>query len=92
VETHPSRADQRMALVRGVEHMWAACEVPLHACVSRCWHKKKKRHAHIVLVTTDLKWSAPWIVRHSEERPAIAQDYAHMKRGGWQLKKLSATR
>jgi hypothetical protein len=31
-------------------------------------------------------------VRHYEERPEIAQDYEQRKSGGWQLKKLSATR
>jgi hypothetical protein len=91
-EAHPSRADQRIALVRGVEHMWAECEVPLNACVIRFWHKKKKRGDHIVLVTTDLKLSASWMVRHYEERPEIEQDYEQMKSGGWQLKKLSSTR
>jgi hypothetical protein len=89
---HPSRADQSIALVRGVEHMWAECDVPLHACVIRFWNKKKKRTDHIVLVTTDLKLSAPWIVRHYEERPEIEQDYEQMKSGGWQLQKLSSTR
>ena len=91
-QAHPSRGDQRIALVRGVEHMWAECDVPLNAGVIRFWNKKKKRPDHIVLVTTDLKLSAPWIVRHSEERPEIAQDYQQMKSGGWQLKKLSSTR
>src|ERR1700756_2970891 len=32
-EAHPSRANQRIALVCGVEHMWSECEVPLNACV-----------------------------------------------------------
>jgi hypothetical protein len=91
-QAHPSRADQRIALVRGVEHRWAECAVPLHACVIRFWNKKQKRTDHIVLVTTDLGLSAPWIVRHYEERPEIEQDYEQMKSGGWQLKKLSATR
>ena len=91
-QPHPSRADQTIALVRGVEHMWTECEVPLNACVIRFWNKKKKRTDHIVLVTTDLKLSAPWIVRHYEERPEIEQDYEQMKSGGWQLKKLSSTR
>jgi Transposase DDE domain len=91
-EAHPSRAEQRIALVRGVEHMWAECEVPLNACVIRFWNKKKKRTDHIVLVTTDLKLSASWMVRHYEERPEIEQDYEQMKSGGWQLKKLSSTR
>jgi hypothetical protein len=91
-QAHPSRADQRIALVCGVEHMWAECDVPLNAWVIRFWNTKKKRTDHIVLVTTDLKLSASWIVRHSEERPEIAQDYQQMKSGGWQLKKLSATR
>ena len=53
-QAHPSRADQHIALVRGVEHMWAECEVPLNACVIRFWNKKKKRTDYIVLVTTDL--------------------------------------
>jgi hypothetical protein len=91
-EAHPSRADQTIALVRGVEHMWAECEVPLNACVIRFWNKKKKRTDHIVLVTTDLQLSAAWMVRHYEERPEIEQDYEQMKSGGWQLKKLSSTR
>jgi len=89
---HPSRADQRIAFVRGVEHMWSECEVPLNACVIRFWNKKKKRTDHIVLVTTDLELNASWMVRHYEERPEIEQDYEQLKSGGWQLKKLSATR
>jgi hypothetical protein len=66
--------------------------VPLNACVSRVWHKKKKRTDHLVLVTTDQDLSASWIVRHYEERPEIEQDYEQMKSGGWQLKQLSSTR
>ena len=91
-EPHPSRDDQRIAWVRNVEHMWAECNVPLNACVIRFWNKKKKRLDHIVLVTTDLKLNASWIVRHYEERPEIEQDYQQMKSGGWQLNKLSSTR
>jgi hypothetical protein len=91
-EAHPSRADQRIAWVHGVEHMWAACEVPLNACVMRFWNKKKKQIDPIVLVTTDLSLSASWIVRHYEERPEIEQDYEQMQSGGWQLQKLSSTR
>jgi hypothetical protein len=91
-QPHPTRAAQTIALVRSVEHMWTECEVPLNACVIRFWHKKKKCTDHIVLVTTDLPLSAPWMVRHYEERPEIEQDYEQMKSGGWQLKKLSSTR
>ena len=91
-EAHPSRADQTIAFVRGVEHMWSECDVSLNACVIRFWNKKKKRTDHIVLVTTDQKLNAPWIVRHYEERPEIEQDYQQMKSGGWQLNKLSTTR
>jgi hypothetical protein len=90
--THPSRPNQTIALVRGVEHMWAECTVPLNACVIRFGNKKKKRTDHIIVVTTDLSLSAPWIVRHYEERPEIEQDYEQMKSGGWQLQKLSSTR
>jgi hypothetical protein len=42
-QAHPSRTAQSIALVRGVEHMWTECEVPLNACVIRFWNKKKKR-------------------------------------------------
>ena len=91
-DTHPSRADQRLAWVHGIEHMWTECEVPLNACVIRFWHRKKKRTDYIVLVTTEQRLSAPWIVRHYEERPEIAPDYEQRKSGGWQLQKLSATR
>jgi len=91
-QAHPARAAQTIALVRGVEHMWPECEVPLNACVIRFWNTKKKRTDPIVLVTTDLKLNTPWIVRHYEERPEIEQDYEQLKSGGWQLKKLSSTR
>jgi hypothetical protein len=91
-QAHPTRTDQTIAWVRGVEHMWTECAVPLNACVIRFWNTKKKRTDHIVLVTTDLELSAPWIVRHYEERPEIEQDYEQLKSGGWQLKKLSSTR
>src|SRR5215470_4445440 len=91
-QAHPTRTDQTIALVRGVAHMWTECAIPLNACVIRYWNKKKKCVDHIILVTTDLKLNAPWIVRHYEERPEIEQDYEQMKRGGWQLKKLSSTR
>jgi hypothetical protein len=89
---HPSRAEQHIAWVRGVEHMWPECHVPLNACVIRFWNKKRKRTDYIVLVTTDQELSAAWIVRHYEERPEIEQDYEQMKSGGWQLQKLSSTR
>jgi hypothetical protein len=91
-DAHPSRAEQTIAWVRGVEHMWPECHVPLNACVIRFWNKKKKRTDHIVLVTTDRELSASWIVRYYEERPEIEQDYEQMKSGGWQLQKLSSTR
>src|SRR5258705_12298781 len=89
-EAHPSRADQSIAFVRGVEHMWSECEVPLNACVIRFWHKKKKRNDHIVLVTTDQKLSASWIVGHDEERREIERDYEQMNSGGWQLTNISS--
>ena len=88
----PSRAHQHIAFVKGVEHLWDACHVPLNACVIRSWNRKKDILDHIVLVTTDQRLTGPWIVRHYEERPEIEQDYEHMKSGGWQLKKLSSTR
>ena len=91
-QPHPARADQPLALVRGVEQMWTEWAVPLHACVMRLWHTKQKCTDHSVLISTDLKLSAPWIVRHDEERPEIEQAYEQLKSGGWQLQKLSSTR
>jgi hypothetical protein len=89
---HPSRAEQTMAWVQGVEHMWPACHVPRNAGVSRFWNQKKKRRDHLVWVTTDLELRAPWMGRHDAERPEIEQDYEQLQSGGWQLPKLSATR
>lgn len=91
-QPHPSRDHQHIAFVKGVEHLWDACQVPLNACVIRSWNRKKAAWDPSVLVTTDQRLTGPWIVRHSEERPEIAQDDEHMKSGGWQLQKLSATR
>jgi hypothetical protein len=91
-QPHPSRDEQHIAFVKGVEHVWDGCDVALNACVIRYWSRKKKAVDHIVLVTTDQRLQGPWIVRHYEERPEIEQDYQQMKSGGWQLKKLSSTR
>ena len=91
-QPHPSRSAQAVALVRGVEHMWAECGVPLNACVIRFYNKRRGASDYIVLVTTDTRLTAEWIVRHYEERPEIEQDYQQLKRGGWQLQKLSTTR
>ena len=91
-QPHPSRDHQHIAFVKGVDHLWAECRVPLNACVIRYWNRKKAALDHIVLVTTDQGLSGSWIVRHYEERPEIEQDYEQMKSGGWQLKKLSSTR
>jgi hypothetical protein len=91
-QAHPSREQQQIALVKGVEHVWDGCRVPLNACVIRYWNANKKKRDHIVLVTTDQALDDKWIVRHYEERPEIEQDYEQMKSGGWHLKKLSSTR
>jgi hypothetical protein len=91
-QPHPSRDQQHIAFVKGIEHLWEACTVPLNACVIRYWNRKKGVLDHMVLVTTDQRLNGPWIVRHYEERPEIEQDYEQMKSGGWQLKKLSSTR
>jgi Transposase DDE domain len=91
-QPHPTRDRQQIAFVTGVDHLWQGCKVPLNACVIRYWNRKKNRVDHMVLVTTDQRLKAPWIVRHYEERPESEQDYEQMKSGGWQLKKLSSTR
>ena len=91
-QSHPSRAKQQIALVRGVEHVWDNCRVQLNAGVIRFWHAKKNRHAYIVLVTTDQQLTAKWMVKHYEERPEVEQDYEQMKSGGWKLQQLSTTR
>lgn len=91
-QPHPSRPNQHIAFVTGVEHVWDTCQVPLNACVIRYWNEKKHEQAYIVLVTTDPRLKESWIVRHYEERPEIEQDYEQMKSGGWQLEKLTSTR
>lgn len=91
-QDHPSREHQQIAFVKGVEHVWDGCQVPLNACVIRYWHRQKKAYDHIVLATTDQTLDSKWIIRHYEERPEIEQDYEQMKSGGWYLKKLSSTR
>ena len=68
-EAHPSRADQRIAWVHGVEQRWPEGEVPLNAWVLRFWNKKKKGTDPLVLGTTDRRLNASWSVRHYEERP-----------------------
>jgi hypothetical protein len=91
-QPHPSRDQQHIACVQGVDHLWDECKVPLNACVIRYWNRKKNAWDHIVLVTTEQRLTGPWRVRHYEERPEIEHDYEQMKSGGWQLKKLSSTR
>jgi hypothetical protein len=91
-EAHPSRNDQEIAFVEGVEQLWNQCQVSLNACVIRFYNKKKQKIDYIVLVTTDLSLTASWIVKHYEERPEIEQDYEQLKSGGWMLEKLTSTR
>ena len=91
-QPHPSRDHQHIAFVKGVDHLWAECHVPLNACVIRSWNRQKNALDYIVLVTTDQRLQGPWIVRHYEERPEIEQDYEQMKSGGWSLQQLSSTR
>jgi len=91
-QPHPTRPRQQIAFVRGVEHVWDECEVPLNACVIRFFNEKKKALDYIVLVTTDLSLNAKWIVKHYQQRPEIEQDYEQLKSGGWLLTKLSSTR
>lgn len=89
---HPSRAHQHIACVQGVAHVWEEWHVPRNACGMRDWHRQKDVLASSVLVTTAQQLTGPGIVRHSEARPEIAHDYEQRKSGGWQRKKLSATR
>lgn len=91
-QPHPTRSEQQIAFVRGVEHVWDECEVPLNACVIRFFNEKKKALDYIVLVTTDPSLNAKWIVKHYQQRPEIEQDYEQLKSGGWLLGKLSGTR
>jgi len=91
-QPHPARDHQHIAFVKGVDHLWDACQVPLNACGIRYWNRTKKALDYIVLVTTDQRLNGAWIVRHYEERPEIEQDYEQRKSGGWQLQKLSSTR
>jgi DDE family transposase len=91
-QRHPTRPEQEIAFVEGVEHVWDECQVKLNACVIRFYNKKKEKLDHIVLVTSDASLTAAWIVKHYEERPEIEADYEQLKSGGWMLKKLSSTR
>ena len=91
-QPHPTRKEQQIAFVSGVEHVWDKCEVALNACVIRFFNEKKQALDYIVLVTTDLSLNAKWIVKHYQQRPEIEQDYEQLKSGGWLLQKLSSTR
>ena len=91
-QPHPTRPDQQIAFVAGVDYIWDECEVALNACVIRFFNEKKRAMDYIVLVTTDLGLNAKWIVKHYEQRPEVEQDYEHLKSGGWFLNKLSSTR
>jgi len=63
-QCHPSRAQQQIAFVPGVEHVWENCTVVLNACVIRFWRPKKNDYGYIVLVTTDQELRAKWMVKH----------------------------
>ena len=67
-QSHPARADQTIALVRGVEHVTG--EVLLNACVIR-FGIRRKIIDHIVLITTDLKLMRLGSYASYEERPEI---------------------
>ena len=58
-QDHPSREHQQIAFVKGVEHVWDGCQVPLNACVIRYWHRQKKAYDHIVFIRRYL--SGHWL-------------------------------
>lgn len=91
-QPHPTRKQQQIAFVSGVEHVWDECKVALNACVIRFYNEKKRALDYIVLVTSDLSLKAKWIVKYYQQRPEIEQDYEQLKSGGWLLQKLSSTR
>lgn len=91
-DAHPTRPDQQIAFVRGVEPVWDECQVTLNAGVIRFYNQKKQALDDIVLVTTDRSLNARWIVKHYQARPEVEPDYEQLKSGGWWLKKLSSTR
>ena len=70
-QAHPARDHQPSAFVQGVEHLWEAWKVPLHAGVMRSWNRQKDALDSSVLVPTDQRLTGPWIVRHDAERPEI---------------------
>ena len=73
-QPHPSRDQQHIAFVKGVDHLWAECHVPLNAWVMRYGNRKKASRDHRVFVTTAQVRAGPWSVRHYAERPESAQD------------------
>ena len=91
-QPHPSRDHQQSACVHGGDPLWAACHVPLKACVMRSWSRKKNALDSSVLVTTAPRLPGGWSVRHYEARPEIAPDDEPRQSGGWQRQKRSATR
>jgi hypothetical protein len=70
-QPHPTRENQQIAFVSGVEHVWDKCQVALNACVIRFFNEKKKALDYIVLVTSDPQLNAKWIVKHYQQRPEI---------------------
>jgi hypothetical protein len=91
-QPQPARDHQHLAFVKGVEHLWAACQVPLNACGMRYGNRTKKALDSLVLVTTDQRLNGAWSVRHYEERPEMEPDDEQRNSGGWQLQKLRSTR
>jgi hypothetical protein len=91
-QPHPARDAPDMACVTSVAHVWEGGAGALQAGVRRDGRRKKPAVAHLVVVTTDHRLTGPWMVRHSAERPEIAQAYHQRQRGGWQRQQLRATR
>ena len=90
-QPHPSRKQQEIQKVCGLQRWWSACTVPLVGCVVREWDAAKQAYEYWVFAHTNPQRDARGIIRDYETRSECEEDHRQVKGPNWELDEYPST-
>ncbi len=90
-QPHPSRRQQEIQKVSGLQRWWSACTVPLVGCVVREWDAEKQAYEYWVFAHTNPQRDARGIIRDYETRSECEEDHRQVKGPNWELDEYPST-